>query len=144
MIEIYYFSYWIFIWFLLYIFGIISYNPYIFLIIGIIENIFNLIILYYYNSSIYNIIKFIVINFLIKGIPLIILIYYKKNVFKLKDFVFGLILICIYLFVLLILKKNIYKYYKKLIHAYITNSKDIKYKTYLSRLYDYIYFKYVK
>ena len=38
------FSYWIFVWYLLYVLGVISYNPKFALIIGVITNLFVLLI----------------------------------------------------------------------------------------------------
>lgn len=47
----YYFSYWIFTWYLLYEFKITKYNPKFGLRIALIENIVILIIMFYYNNS---------------------------------------------------------------------------------------------
>jgi hypothetical protein len=64
------FSYWIFVWYLLYVLGIISYNPKFALIIGVITNILVLLIKIIFKNSIYNIVFFITVNFVIKVIPL--------------------------------------------------------------------------
>ena len=72
MIEI--LSYWFFLWFFLFIIGIIKQNPLWFLIIGYIITIFEFIYLIYKKTNNYNLIKFFIINILIKVIPVIIIL----------------------------------------------------------------------
>ena len=64
------FSYWIFIWYLLYIFGATTYNPKIALVIGVIHNITIFLIMLYYKNDWIHLITFLSINLCIKGIPL--------------------------------------------------------------------------
>jgi len=79
------FSYWIFIWFLLYEFKITSYSPKFPLIVGIIDNIIMFILMILYGTSSRTIFYFIVVNICIKVLPF----YYLRNeTIKLKDVYF--------------------------------------------------------
>ena len=131
---IYIFSYWIFIWLLLFLFNIIPYNPIFFLIFGYIITLFE--ILYLYNKKInkYNLIKFININIIIKFIPILILFSINKFYFNYNDIYFGFILSSFYLFLMIILNINPFDEYKKLLNSYINN--DEKYKSIFSKFYD--------
>jgi len=137
MIEI--FSYWIFVWFILYIIGLIKYNPLIFLILGIIATTFQTIYLFIKKTSKYNLQKFIIINIILKCIPILIIILNYSIVFKLSDFIFGIYILISYLIIIFLLKKNPIKDYNNIMNTYITD--DDKYKTSFSRSYDYIYKK---
>lgn len=94
----YLFSYWIFIWCILYGIGILSFNPY-YILVG--ANIFILITLIYVlllfkNSKQHyvNILIFFCINFVMKFLPMIYFSNFEKSI---NDVVFGLILFLIYL-----------------------------------------------
>jgi len=63
------FSYWIFIWYLLYIFHFTIYNPKFAIMLGLIDNIIMFLMMILYGTSIKNIIFFIIINIFIKVIP---------------------------------------------------------------------------
>lgn len=64
------FSYWIFLWFILYDFKIIPYSPKLAIIISILDNLVSSIYLYIRNAPFTNLMKYIFINTLIKVIPL--------------------------------------------------------------------------
>ena len=64
------FSYWIFVWYLLYKFRIVKYNPKLALIISLFENIIILVLMIFYLNNIINILIFCVLNFFIKVLPL--------------------------------------------------------------------------
>jgi hypothetical protein len=86
------FSYWIYVWFVLYILHITTYSPKFSLILGLIDNIIMLILMVYFGSKSKTIILFIIVNTLIKVIPL----YYLRNQkIKIKDIYFtvGLFLV---------------------------------------------------
>ncbi len=83
-------SYWIFIYFLLYYFGIVPYNPKLLLIISIIYIIIFVIIVFLYSKKIKYFLLFITLNLLVKVIPLI-LIWNDK--FTINDFIFSYIFI---------------------------------------------------
>ena len=134
MIEI--FSYWIFIWFILYYIGLIKYNPIFILIIAYILTLFEIIYLIKNNISKYNLIKFFIINVLIKLLPILLIIKFPLR-FKLDDIYISIYLILIYLILMSIINKNPYDYYKMMINTYIND--DNKYKTSISKFYDFIY-----
>jgi hypothetical protein len=66
----YIFSYWIFIWFILYCLKITKYNPKFAILLGILENIIVLILMSYYNTDKSIIILFILMFIILKFIPL--------------------------------------------------------------------------
>ena len=121
------FSYWIFVWFILYYFNIIGYNPLFILIIGYILTIGELIYMVFRKISYYNFIKYFIINVLIKFIPILLIL--KKNNFeiniKLIDIYASFILVLIYIFIMSIANKNPYKFYKIMLRldSYATLSK---------------------
>jgi hypothetical protein len=127
----YVFSYWIFLWFILYLLKFVPYNPKIIIILGIIEILFTLIYLIVKNASIKEITKFFIINIIIKFIPLL-LIY--KDPIERKDIYATVILVLIYLIWMYINDVNIIKVYQKLINSYLENNSSSR--TYFSKLYD--------
>jgi hypothetical protein len=98
------FSYWIYIWFLLYLFKIINFSPKFPLIIGLIDNIIMLIMMFLYGTNYITILYFIVINTLIKIIPLY---YLWREHIKLKDIYFTVILAFVFILWLHINKKSL-------------------------------------
>ena len=136
MIEI--FSYWIFIWFLLIYFGFTKFSPLFILIIGYIITFFECIFLFYKKTSSYNLIKFIIINVIIKIIPIILIIKFPI-IFNNYDIIASLYLIAVYFLFMSIINKNPFIYYKKMLNTYINDTNE--YKSFFSKLYDYIYYK---
>ena len=88
------FSYWIYIWFILYIFKYTIYSPKFALTLGLLDNIVLLFLMFIWGTSVKTIIWFIIINTLIKIMPLYYLI---TEPYKIKDIYFtgGLFLIYI-------------------------------------------------
>jgi hypothetical protein len=86
------FSYWIFVWYLLYIFKVIDYNPFVALIIAIINNIIAFSLMIYYQNDALYLFLFVFINSIIKIIPLLTL--YNAHSFNMhkcvKDLIDGL------------------------------------------------------
>ena len=78
------FSYWLLIWFILFMIGIIPYNPFIIFIFAAIYNIYIITVLfnkgYTYKAFLYSIVMFI-----IKILPIIILIIYGYNTVEYMD-----------------------------------------------------------
>ena len=64
------FSYWIFLWYILYILKVVIYNPKWALTISLIENTFALALMFFYKNSFINIFFFCFINLFIKILPL--------------------------------------------------------------------------
>jgi hypothetical protein len=138
------FSYWIFIWFLLYYIGIIRYNPLFILTVGYILTLGELIYMIFRGISKYNFIKFFIINVIIKFIPiLLILIKINFTIYiNIQDIYASFILVLIYIFIMSIVNKNPYTYYKMMLETYIKD--DNKYKSIFSKIYDNIYNKIIK
>ena len=88
------FSYWIFIWFVLYEFKLINYSPKFPIILGIIENIIMFILMLLFGTSVRTIIYFILINIFIKAVPF----YYLRNeTIKMKDVYFTFVLFLLFI-----------------------------------------------
>jgi hypothetical protein len=132
MIEI--FSYWIFLWFVLYYFKLTKYNPLLILIVGYIITLGELLYLITMGANKYNIIKFITINSILKIIP-ILLIYNTKTTYK--DLMIGLYIFLLYLLIMAVMQIDPYKFYKTMLDTYLYD--DNKYKSIVSVFYDYIY-----
>jgi len=135
-------SLWIFIWFLLYLIGLRRENPFWILVIGYLLTFIEFIYLFIMKTNKYNLTKFFIINVIIKFIPILIILFiynFKFIPFKLIDISFALYLFIIYLLVMIIINKNPIIIYKQMLHSYIYD--DNKYKTFLSKLYDYIFKK---
>jgi hypothetical protein len=132
----YIFSYWILLWFILYLLKLVPYNPKLIIILGIIEILFTLIYLIVKKASLRNITKFIIINIIIKFIPLLLI--YKDPIEK-KDIYATIIFILIYLLWMYINDVNVIKVYKKLINSYL--EKNSHSGSYFSQLYNIIYNK---
>lgn len=80
------FSYWIYAWYLLYAFNIITiYSPKFALLLGLLENSIMLLLMLVYGTSKETIFYFILINALIKGLPLY---YLRHQAIHLKDIYF--------------------------------------------------------
>lgn len=132
------FSYWIFIWFILYYFRLITYNPLFILIVGYIITLGQLIYMTFRGISYYNFIKYFIINIVIKLIPILLIIKFPIK-FNIKDIYFSIYLILLYIFIMSIINKNPYNYYKMMINTYLRD--DNKYKSIFSKIYDFIYSK---
>ncbi len=89
-----YFSYWIFTWFLLYLFGIIRYNPKIAILLATIVNLLVLVYLIVKHLSIRYISLFVIIQIILKFIPYLFL--YKTHMLK-RDYYATFTIFMIYL-----------------------------------------------
>ena len=86
------FSYWIYVWYILYAFRFTMYSPKIALILGVIDNLIMLLLMTLYGTSRRTMFYFIMINTLIKVVPL----YYLRNeVIQARDvyFMIGLFVV---------------------------------------------------
>lgn len=111
------FSYWVYLWYLLYILKLIKYNPKFAIGIGIIDNLIMLCLMLYFGTKIQSIITFIIINTIIKIIPY----YTLKNIpLKIRDILFTLFLFILFIVWLHInkqsLKGNLKVIYNSLIY----------------------------
>lgn len=127
-------SNWLFIWFALFIFNIIPFNPNIILIIAFfLTSIIGFSYLKIKNANNYNLKKFFIINFIFKLIPILISSLFISTI---NDFYFGILLIIIYLFYMKLNKIIIIDFYKEIFQSFIINTSN---KSIISKYYDYIY-----
>ena len=64
------FSYWIYLWYILYIFKVLKYNPKLAIIFGMIENLVIFLLMCIYKTKKILIVLFIIMFFILKLIPL--------------------------------------------------------------------------
>ena len=64
------FSYWIYVWYILYIFKVLKYNPKLAIIFGMIENLIMFILMCIYNTKKILVVLFIIMFIILKLIPL--------------------------------------------------------------------------
>ena len=91
------FSYWIVLWFFLFVFGFTRFNPLFALILAFIENMINIIIFYCYDFSLYDIFLFFVITMFNKGLLIWYLYFINEIELKQKDIAFTFFLFFIYI-----------------------------------------------
>ena len=97
-----FYSYWLFLWFILYYLKILDVSPLIFLLLASILVILNLIYLYKYDTKLFNH-RFK--NYIIyKLIPIILI--FKFPIFTEEDIIFGFFYLYTYLVILLFNNKN--------------------------------------
>jgi hypothetical protein len=97
------FSYWILAWFFLYYNKIVTYNPKIWLLLGLVHNIITIIVMFYYQNSFLYMFLFTIINIIIKIIPLWLI---RKTRFNEDDFWFGAGLFIVHLYWLYVNKSS--------------------------------------
>ncbi len=114
------FSYWIFVWFLMYVNDITTYSPKSALIIGTIENIMLLLYMVSDNVNKTKIMHFIAINTIIKILPLL---YLRHEKILSKDIYFMIMLFIIYLVWLEINEQHILINMKNIYDSYFDNTK---------------------
>jgi hypothetical protein len=115
------FSYWILVWFILFEYDFIRYNPKFALVIGLFENMVYLLYMIFYKNSISSIWLFVIINFFIKIVPLYIV---SNTVIYKRDILFTLCLIVIYIIWLLVNSVNVYQYIKDPLKIFRENKTD--------------------
>jgi hypothetical protein len=112
------FSYWIFAWFILYLCNITKYSPKFAFILGLIENLFMLIMMIIKGTKRITILYFIIINFLIKVLPIY---YLRAETIRMKDVYMTVLLFIIFIIWLYInnisLIENIKIIYNSLIYG---------------------------
>jgi hypothetical protein len=114
------FSYWIYIWFILYVLKFTEYSPKFPLILGVIDNLIMLVLMLLYGTSSRTIFYFIIINTLIKVVPL----YYLRNEpIKLNDIYFTCGLFLLFVFWLHVNEQSLVGNIK-LIHDSLLYGKD--------------------
>jgi len=139
-----FFSYWIVLWFILYLLNVIPYNPkFIFclsLLIILIVIICTNIYLQCYEldkQKKYNLIRFEIVTLIIKSIPLFFII---NTQITQSDIDVSIVIIMIYLIWLFVNNTNVFDTYKKLLIRNIDNPKATPFMPqFVLDLYDYIY-----
>ena len=66
----YFFSYWVFVWYVFYMVGLVPYNPKFALTVGMLENVVKVVAMMYYKNRWNHIVLFCTVDFFIKGVPL--------------------------------------------------------------------------
>jgi hypothetical protein len=87
------FSYWLFILVVLHILQFIKYNPSPLLILGILLNIYEIILMFYYQNKLLHIITFIILFIIMKIIPFLYIMHHKITS---NDIIISLLIIAIY------------------------------------------------
>ena len=114
------FSYWIYIWYILYAFNITIYSPKLALVLGLIDNIIMLCLMIYFGSNIRTILYFIIVNTFIKIVPLYLL---RKEKIQMKDIYFTIFLFIVFIIWIHINKQSLIGNLK-LIHDSLIYNKD--------------------
>jgi hypothetical protein len=112
------FSYWVFTWYILYMFKMVSYNPLFAIVLGIIENIGLLLYISLNGASISTILKLAIVIIFIEIIP-----YYTLNNDKIikRDIFATMFFFIIYLLWLLVNNMNILNIYNEINQSLIHN-----------------------
>jgi hypothetical protein len=87
------FSYWIYLWFLLYFFRFTKYSPKFALILALLHNIIMLLLMILFKTRISKIINFVIINTIIKVMPLY---YLRKEKIIINDIYFTFIIFLLF------------------------------------------------
>lgn len=114
------FSYWIYLWYILYAFKITTYSPKFPLLLGLLDNIIMLFLMLVYGTSKRTIFYFIVINTLIKVVPLY---YLRFEQITLKDIYFTISLFILFVLWLHLNKQSLFGNIK-LIHDSLLFGQD--------------------
>jgi len=125
------FSYWTFLWFILYLLRIISYSPKFAFIVEIII----VSIMAFIPMNLYKLTKFIIINIIIKGIPLWII---RKSKITKKDVLFSIFIFLCYLLWLYVNDKTIVDIYTMIYSHYVNGDTN---QLIGGKIYDEIYVK---
>ncbi len=88
------FSYWIYVWYLLYAFNMTSYSPKFPLLLGLLDNLVMFYLMVRYGTSRRTLLYFILINTLIKVVPLYLL---RNETIRGKDIGFTVVLFVLFI-----------------------------------------------
>lgn len=125
------FSYWIYVWFILYIFKYTIYSPKFALTIGLLDNIVMLFLMFIWGTSVKTIFWFIIINTLIKVVPLY---YLNDEIYKIKDIYFTIVLFLIFIFWLHINKQSLVGNIKTIHNSLLYGKNETPFMNLLSKL----------
>jgi len=125
------FSYWIFIWFILYILKLTIYSPKFVITVALFENIIMLIMMLTYGTSKKTIIYFIIINILIKVIPLY---YLRKERIQIRDIYFSMFFFILFILWLSINKQSLTINLKKIYNSLLYGKNETPFMSLLSNI----------
>ena len=91
------FSYWIFIWFILFELNFIPFNPFIILVFALIINTIDFLIKIFLKYSHKSLLYYFIINIFIKILPIVILLFQRQNTFSSEDLDFTIIYFILFL-----------------------------------------------
>ena len=114
------FSYWIYVWYILYALKLTNYSPKFPLILGLIDNVIMLFLMLVYGTSRRTIFYFIIINTLIKVVPLY---YLRFESIQMKDIWFTIFLFAVFVIWLHINNQSLFGNIK-LIHDSLLYGQD--------------------
>jgi len=103
------FSYWLFILVILHILQFIKYNPLPLLILGILLNIYEIILMIYYQNKLLHIITFIILFITMKIIPYLYIMHHKITKY---DILLSFLITAIYFLWLIVNKVDIVEFLK--------------------------------
>ena len=133
------FSYWIFVWYLLYISGILPYSPKLAILLAISINVIMFALMIYYKTRGIYIFNFIFINFFIKILPYYTLIRENIYIQDLKPLAIIFISYCIWLYMNGL---SVIKYQENIFNAVVYNKNKTPLMNLLTKI-EY-YFKHIK
>ena len=125
------FSYWIFVWYLLYLMHIIKYNPKFAISIGIIENIFMFLIMIFFGSSYETLFYFIIINIFIKLIPYYTLIQTNITYRDIKATILLFLIYCVWVY---INGQSVIEYQNKIFDSLIHNKNQTPFMFFIQKM----------
>jgi hypothetical protein len=134
------FSYWIFLWYLLYICKIVNYNPTFALFCGLFENAILLSLMLYYNTHKKLLLLFFIMTIFLKLIPLYTLVFYKNQTLSInrmvtsKDIFATFVLFFIYVFWVTIHQKSPSDFQQQTIDLIIHNKNTLPGMTLLDKI----------
>jgi hypothetical protein len=129
------FSYWIFVWYILYVNKLTIYNPKFVLGLGIIENIIVFISMIYFSSKISTIIWFLFINTFIKFIPFYTLIH---EYIKIQDIIASIALFLVYCVWIYMNGESVIEYQNKIFDSLIHNKNATPFMYLISKLHNFL------
>jgi hypothetical protein len=125
------FSYWIFLWYLLYLFRIVNYNPKFVILCGLIENIIILSLMFYYGTKKKLILLFFIMFILLKIIPLYSIWNTK---IRAHDIIATIVLFIIYLLWIFYNKKTIADFKNQTLDLILHNKNTLPGMTILNKI----------
>lgn len=128
------FSYWIFIWFLLYKLKWIIYSPKFAILFGLIENLCMLIMMFIFETKMQSILYFITINIFIKIIPLY---YLRNNIIYWKDIYFTIFLFFLFVLWLYLNKESLIGNFKLIYESLIYNKNNTPFLGFINKFKNY-------